>query len=502
MKTLPSKEMNKYVLFHCHHLSTLFQFVLFRETMFKNIPVTLLVNHKSFANSDFAHNLLKNGIFDRVLMIREPKNFEEKQEEIFVKDYYDDYFTRNSLDFNDIIEVFTACDLNNLFPIYCVLNKISVSYIEMYAGQFMDKARYNASTRIFGYPSWIEIISKKYSSLSGDGGPFTKKRYLWKDSVCEYPDKDVSIDFLEAFYSMPSLTKLEVGRCVGLELANKNVDLFLLNGTKWTSAITKLISPYTYLPYFLYIDYILGEQENIVVKNHPHSDDDEFFYKAVSNKASVISATTPIEFLGLMENFHINRIFSIESSGNKKITSFVDEDIRLGVEFLESYLYANRLYVLKSIMRTIGLETSIKVLGLSTSFFNTFFRYSKDLTVEYGKKTKRKVDEIENVIVCGGLTDYSELLQTINRKSMVCYLEFESVQQHLIRNPKIQRFIKVRLQINPTDKSCLYSTQSEENLFIVCDNNSCFEILNGMHYSYKLKYSCLEIIVDAVIVQI
>lgn len=508
MKVLPSKEKNnnkKYVLFHCHHLSTLFQFVLFRETVFKNIPVTLLVNHKSFTNSDFTRNLLKNSIFDRILMIQEPKNFKERQKEIFIQDYYDEYFTKNNLNFNDIIEVFTACDLNNLFPIYCVLNDISVSYIEMYTGQFMDKTRYEASTKMFGYPSWVEMLSKKYSSLSGDGGPYTKKRYLWKNSVCEYPEKDVRIDYLDAFYSMSSSTKLKVGRCVGLDLSNKSVDLFLLNGTKWTSAITKLATPYTYLPYFLYIDYILDDQENVVIKNHPHSDNDEFFCNTISSssKANTISSTIPIEFLGLIENFHINRIFSIESSGNKKVSSFVNKNIILGVEFLEFYLYTNRLYVLKTIMKIIGLKTPIKVLGISTSYVNKFFYYSKDLKMEYGKKTNKIASEIECVIVCGGIpTDYSEIIRTINRECLMCYLEFESFQQYLIRNPEIQQFIKVRLKINATDNSCLYRTKFEENLFIVCEDNNCFEILNGLHYSYKLKYSCLEIFVDAMLVQI
>jgi hypothetical protein len=53
----------------------------------------LLVNHARFGYTTFAQKLEEHKIFDRVLTILEPKNFDEKQNEPFVCDYYDDYFS-------------------------------------------------------------------------------------------------------------------------------------------------------------------------------------------------------------------------------------------------------------------------------------------------------------------------------------------------------------------------------------------------------------------------
>lgn len=141
----------------------------------------MCIRHKEILPADteqYDYNIFH--LFSRILDVQEPKNFSEKKEECFVLDYYDEYFQNNALSFSNIKEVYTACDLNNLFPVYCVLNKKAVSYIEMYEGQFSDVERYYACTEIFGYPCWWEQLQRKYSSLSGDSGNWRgRKIYMF-----------------------------------------------------------------------------------------------------------------------------------------------------------------------------------------------------------------------------------------------------------------------------------------------------------------------------------
>lgn len=82
-----------YVLFHCHHLSSLYQFIVLKFKLHLIDDVVIIVYNDVFCESEFAHNLVKKGIFKAVIKAKEPKNFDEYQYEEFISSYYDNFFS-------------------------------------------------------------------------------------------------------------------------------------------------------------------------------------------------------------------------------------------------------------------------------------------------------------------------------------------------------------------------------------------------------------------------
>lgn len=490
------------MLFHCHHLSTLYQFVWLRMTKYSKHHVVMLVNHESFAQSTFARNLEKYKVFDRILTVKEPKNFSEKQREKFVLDHYDEYFHKNGLSFAEISEIYTACDLNNLFPVYCILNKRALSYIEMYAGQFEDKSRYKAGTDIFGYPYWLEELSRKYHSLSGDNGEYTIKRYLSINSSCEYVDKDVSIDFIHEFYSLPTSCKNLLIHCMELpeNIDFKETNLLLLNSPKWTRAITNLDVSYHYLPYLLILDYYFRDQENIIVKNHPHAGKEDFFENEISQRTRVISALIPIEFYGLLEDFHIRRLISVESSGNTKISEFVEEEIRLGKEYLDLYPYLHKVFLVFSIAnrmensavyRTIGIRRDF-IMKLKHCSFSSQLDSEKMIPVS-GMTGERIYYMIrnKNEIISNLFLELVEL----GNDSVAVFLDYEGLLNYISWKQDISQIEYVVPIV--IEKKAIYeyilSDTDDEFLFIFCTDCEYRKQIQNMQYEYTLEHTGLHI---------
>ena len=90
----------------------------------------------------------------------------------------------------------------------------------MYKGQFDENYRYSAKVKFFGYPQWLEEISRKYCVLTGNNENLTYKRYLYLGSNIKYKDKDLSIDFINDFFSLTFQNRQKILNCIELENIN------------------------------------------------------------------------------------------------------------------------------------------------------------------------------------------------------------------------------------------------------------------------------------------
>lgn len=487
----------RYMLFHCHHLGTLFQFVWLRTVYNYDEKVVLLVNHKFFSSSLFAQNLIKNKIFDRIISIQEPKNFEEKKEETFVCDYYDQFFCDNGLSFSDIKEIYTACDLNNLFPIYCILNDRMISYIEMYEGQFADFTRYSASTKVFGYPSWLEMLERKYNSLSGDGGKYTQKRLLWPGSAIEYSDKDIQVEFLDLFYSLPKDYRTKIIDCCSF---TKRIPLgealvFLLNSPRWTSSMVNIRIQDYYLPYVLIIDYFLSKSKNLIIKKHPHADALDDIDLIFSDRNIIIPNTVPIEFLGLAKNLQIQCLMSVESSGNTKIQRFAKKEIKLGTRILEVYPYFHRLAMAQMIMNSVGMIENVRIDGSISVFFEVISKYSFSLPID---KVGFKMDDVTHSISvvskqCTALSDVLMKYENFSKNEICIFLDEECFSTFLSEqevNPyDIKKQVATVFIISDEYKDGSFVSSRIEPIFILCNDRKLLVELRNIELEYKLSYS-------------
>ena len=488
----------KYILFVCHHLSSLYQFVLLRLTRYKKHQVVLLVYNALFCQSSFAKNLEKRRVFDRILAIREPKNFEEKQYERFVTDYYDDYFVKNGLCFENIEEIYSACDLNNLFPVYCTLNHRAISYLEMYEGQFQDKDRYRFCTAVFGYPPWIEELYRKYHTLSGDGGADTAKRYLWPGSIREYPEKDVNTDFLKGFYALSDDKKKLIADCVGLpeEIDVHEMNLLLLNSPRWTKAITGLEPPFHYLPYLLIADYYF-DRTNFFLKNHPHAEADPYFINEISVRANVMPATVPIEFYGLIDRFRVKKLISVASSGNAKIADFIAEETDLTENYLREYQYIHKCYLTLSLAHGLEERFICHGVGITDDFIRKLDRcaFASEQREAATPDSCTGADRIYQLVGKGAVSGNDAALSLFEENRITVFLDPEAALDSLT---KIQRrgfaeqLIGIEIHKIAIYEHTLSNTQTEY-LFLFCTDKEYICRIRGSVWDYTLYHTGIRI---------
>lgn len=494
-------EKKGYVLFHCHHLATLYQFVWLRTVYSFNEKVVLLVNHKYFSSSTFAQNLIKEKVFDRIICIQEPKNFNEKKEETFVRDYYDQFFRDNDLSFFDIKEIYTACDLNNLFPIYCILNSRMLSYIEMYEGQFTDYSRYSASTKMFGYPSWWELLERKYNSLSGDGGKYTRKRLLWPGSVLEYSEKDIHVDFLGLFYSLQNEYKKRIRNCFPYfkNLLLEKSFVFLLNSPRWTASILNLEMQDYYKPYILILDYFFSTSKNLVIKKHPHADASDKIDQIFSDQNCVIPNTLPIEFLGLFDNLKIKKLVSVESSGNTKIGRFVEKEVKLGTKMLEAYPHFHKLVFVQMVMNSVGNIEEVRLDKEISCFFEVISKYSLSLPIEkvafemYESSHSIYVFSKQDPVLMDILMTYENLPNNI-----ICFFLDEACLRYFLCKQKRnlnyinKQVVTISIASERSEERTVVN-RNIESVFILCKDKKLFEELRYINLEYKLSYSGITV---------
>lgn len=496
----PESTAGKYVLFQCHHLSALYQFVLLRFTRYRGHKVVLLVYNDLFCRSPFARALERRRIFDRILEIREPKNFEEKQNEPFVTDYYDRFFAKNGLSFDDILEIYVACDLNNLFPVYCTLNNRAVSYIEMYEGQLRDKNRYCFCTTAFGYPAWIEELYRKYHTLSGANDRYTVKRYLWPGSITEYPEKDLHVDFLRKFYALPKDIKKRIVDCMELpeEVDFHEAEILLMNSPKWTKAISGLETPQHYLPYLLIADYYF-DSKDFFIKNHPHADADGYFVNEIARRFNTIPATIPIEFYGLIDNFRVKKMISVASSGNLKISEFVTEEITLSEGYLAEYSYIHKCYVSLYLAYAVGASFSIQGIGISNGFIQKLHRCAFGADQIPGPEA----GEARVYQLVGGMTSAvkERVLSSIFAKDRVTvFLDMESMVdtiEQVQKNRHLRQLIGIEIRKEGIRDRILADLQTEYML-LFCTDEEYARRIRGRVYDYTLPHTGLRIYAKAV----
>jgi len=381
--------MKKTVIFNANHSAALYQFVVLKKKLYPEDDIILFINNINLGNSDFAHGLVENKIFNKIVCFCEPfDSYNGKTGEDAIKSFYDELFYANGLSINDVTEVITACDIQNWFGLYCVLNGVFPDFLEMHDNQFLDFYRYSGNRITSNGPMWVEELSLSYRILDGEDER-VKTRYLCKGSVVKFAGKDIIIDFIEEFYSLPNEMKNSIVKAMNLKSINySSCDLLLLNSFGWTNAKTRLSYPNHYVPYFLMADYYLSGNSSILFKDHPQTNP-TYFNDVVSKKENVINSIIPIEFLGLIDNFRINKLLSVNSTGNDKISRFVETTSKAGDSYLLNFRYLNKLYVALMLEAQFQKSINFHIFGIDHMFIKSFidntsinFRYENILGVD------------------------------------------------------------------------------------------------------------------------
>lgn len=362
------------ILFVMLHTSSLFQFLTFKFKKYKDSSVTLFVNKLGYENSELAQNLIKEKVFDNIISFHEPLFIESKNENELtenVKNFYDNIFISNKLSLHEFDEVFISCDMQNYFYYYCNLNSKQSSIIELIPKQFDDISRYTVSRICANLPLWLENFTKEKHMLSGDS-PDVVNRYIYINSQVRY-EKDIQVDFINEFYNLSIDFKNIILKCINVTNQQdfKNCNILLLNSIGWSQYESKLNLPHHYLPFQLISDYYFDNNHLVIFKDHPQTPIDSF-NKYLSPYSKTINATIPIEFFGLINDFKVDKLISVESSGNDKISKFVNQEIKLGRSYLRNFRYIHKLYITLLIDKIISNTESYHFYGIEKEFIVKF----------------------------------------------------------------------------------------------------------------------------------
>ena len=337
---------NKFVIFHANHSAALYQFIVLKNKYFSNDDVILMVNNINLGDSDFAKGLVKNNVFTKVIPFCEPfSDYQGLTGKAAIFGFYDKLLAENEISIENTSAIITACDIQNWFGLYCVFKNIYPDFLEMHDKQFLNHYRYEGNRTTSNGPLWVEELSKQYHILDGEDEN-CKRRYLCLGSDVKFDGKDIKIDFINEFYNLPIKLRRKIVKAMHLGSSDySKCNLLLLNSFGWTTARTKDPYPLHYLPYLLLSDYYFEDSQNtILFKDHPQTNS-EYFKNTLSKKESVISSVIPIEFLGLIENFSIQKLLSVNSTGNEKISKFVKREVKIGDSYLYNWKIVHKLFV-------------------------------------------------------------------------------------------------------------------------------------------------------------
>lgn len=495
------KYMNKnkkYVIFEAQHLSGLYQFLTLRFNKFKDEDVVLFVNKADFSKSNFANELIKNKVFSKVVSFNEPLlKYGELSGLEFINKFFNDIFDSNELEISDIKEVVTGCDVQNLFAIFCMSKKIELSFMELHTNQFVDKNRYEINRVYASAPVWVEELSKKFSALSGDSKD-VKKRFLYKGSPIEYKGKDTNVDFLKEFYSMDTKYKEQISRCLDIENCEniKNCDILLINSLGWSKPTTKLELPYHYLPYLLLADYYF--KDNLILKDHPQTPK-EYFLKNIKTKFNTLNSEIPIELFGLVEGFHIDNLISVNSTGNDKISHFVNREVKLGVNYLENFREVHKTYITFLLEKMICKDSNYHALNINTEYLTNFKKFNdEELTKEIlginPKILRGNIFTIINRPNDQQCVSLKEALINADRSTKVVFwnidleklIDFDNIDL-------LENFLEIRIYKSKNNGEDTLSDLLTETIYFYCKDKEVLNKVTNTSFEKELKHTGIKI---------
>lgn len=496
-----SEKKDRYVIFDAEHTCALFQFVILRYLKFADRKVVLAINKINFDKSEFGRALVQNGVFYKIIAFQEPvsvKGFKVSDESA-ITEFFDDVFSKNGMDIEDADEIVTACDVQNLFYIYSTIHNRTASFMELQAGNFADPERYEINRRFINGPQWVEDLTKQYCGLDGRGSN-VKKRYLFTGSQIEFEDKDEIFDFMNEAGKLPADVKKKIASCLGAEDSSKysRCSLMLFNSLGWSRPKTGLDMPQHYIPYLLASDYYFFDKDCVVLKDHPQTNNN-FFNENIKNKFATISAEIPIEFFTMMENFHIDRLVSVNSSGNSKITKYVNEEIKIGDSYFKWYKYVHKAYATFIIDDLFSKNYRYHIYNIDNEFISNFKRIifsSFSNGNPYGinpKILKGNIFTMVGTINQNHCGDFEYALINSDPLTKVVFWDERIEQIVSYKNKSIlENIVPVVISKEALREDILDNT-NEETIYFFCKDKSVREKVIGLNKQYDLVRSGLRI---------
>lgn len=491
-----------YIIIEIQHLSALFQALTMKFKLFKNDDVILMVNNISFKDLEFTKNLVKNNIFVKVVCFGEPLNNFTDTNKTAILNIYDKIFEQNNLKIENAKTILSACDVQNLFSIYCFLNHKKVDFIELYVNQFVDKNRYHVNSQFANAPMWVEELSRKYNALTGDN-IHSNNRYLYPESKIEYKNIDIHVDFLKDFFNLPKECKDLIVKCLDIKDNNlyHNCNILLLNSLGYSFPKTNLELPNHYFPYMLIADYYFKD-ESVFIKDHPQTIKSSFV-EFIEPYMPTINSTLPIELFALIPNFYVNKLMSINSTGNDKLKNFIKEEIRLTNNYFVSYKLVHKLFITFKIENLFGNSNNYHYFKIDKDFLELFKNNATDLITNkefLGINTKILKGNILTIIGDYSKEDAKNLVDALSasdQKTKVIFFKNEILNMISFENLKLLDYFLV-LTIHKTKlRDKFLGDLEDEQILIFCKDDMFKNNVLNFSFEKDLIHTGIKISINS-----
>ena len=500
------KRQNSKILFVMLHTSSLFQFLTLKFKKYNDSSVILLVNKQGYENTQIAQNLINEGVFENIVSFHEPLFIDSKNKEDLlnkIESFYSNILNSNDLSLDQFDDIYISCDMQNYFYYYCHTHKKPSIFIELLPNQFDDKSRYTVSRICANLPMWIEEFTRETKMLSGENSDVIH-RFIYKESKNQ-SNKDIQIDFINEFYNLDICFKDIILRCMNITNLNifKDCNMLLLNSIGWSQFESKLSLPQHYLPFQLIADYYYDHNNNVIFKDHPQTPC-ESYNKYVVPHSKTVNATIPIEFFGLINGFHINKLISVESSGNDKISRFVDKEVKLGRSCLRNFRYIHKLYITLLLNKIICNTEHYHYYGLEKEFIIKFaenFNNSEKLKNLQGldlKILKGNIFAIIGKYSNEHTRDLENALLNADNNTKIMFFDFDYKNTISAKNiDLLNYFVPITIHKKKIKDPILSDTYNENCLWFYCKDETTRNMVKNFSFYKDLPNTGIAIFVNS-----
>lgn len=501
-------EEKQKVLIAINHMAALYQAVVLKYYLYKEQEVTLLIRG-NFCESEFVKNLVQKGIFKKTVPYEDyfvfssflgdrhiSKSYRDEDWRSIVTDYFDAVMAEHEISIYDFSEIITTCDINNNFYLYCVFKEKPAIFMEMGEDQFKNQARYSGNRIEANGSLVLEELNRKYHALSGEG-TVTTRRILMGSDCRKINEKDIQLDFLDLFYHMSQEEKRYVAACIpaGTMVEFKDLDLILLNSPMWRRPLIKLLPPFHYYLYLLIADYYCNGRK-VAFKDHPYGGRG-LLEKQLTEAEYILDKDIPIEFYGLLEGFHINRVFRIESTSGTKIRRFVDEEISLNRSYMASYRQIHKLYASYLIDAYLQIpSTRYHLYGIDREFVMMFHKYAFQPFLKddpRGIDTRILKGNIFTVVGDVPTSEYDNIEYALNNADDNTRVVFLSDYLKEIKESVLLDYaIPIVIEKHKQKETVLCDTETEV-IYFFCKNKEVRDNVKKLNYRKELPHTGISL---------
>ena len=417
-----------------------------------------------------------------------------ESEEREIESYFDDFFKKNNIDFDNVSEFYSVFDTYNAFGVYLCLKGVYFNLIEPIHQLYQNHARYNLNKSIT--PKYDKVI-EKYRVLSADSN-FCKKIYSFDESVFDNKETICNNSTVELLKKISDDDIRKLSEAYNVQISSTDGrDLLILN-SGWLCGANGFKFPDGY--FYLYkkvIDFFLPDNK-LVLKPHPNTDFSIDIWKEQFPNIDIIPGFYPSILMKYINGLKIDSTISTGSSGGKGIT-----DREIDFKVFQSYKLLNKCFVSLHLAKALSISgDKIYHYGMHNRFiwsmedeFLSDSEHSEWSKLIFDRDSFTIIDNIDwnpgdfrKKMLCE--------LSNISNNAVVVFLNSNNDFSFMTKDLEIvsdiyeMRIEKKRLKNNSMENT------NDEVMYIFCKDRERIEEMEHFYLKQSFKYTGYEIVIN------